>query len=200
MTCTTKSVYSSIESCPGDRHYPGLRRRIFFIEKSKIVQWPERPTVDTENVTMESLAAYSGDFSLLSDSYFNYLDLKDQSSNATFEPVGEQGSRLFTNKLHAVMAGMSDAVKGFSAQAVDEDMVYVYQQRDGKFCVIGNDEFICKTDPSGDTGTDVNGTMTTSFDIQVYDEVPVPSYTGKLLISKNEYMDCSDGKIKSTAG
>lgn len=192
--CNTKSVYASVEACPGQRNLAGIRRRIYYIDKNEIANWPKLPKVTDENVTMEKLAQYDGDFTLLGDAVFNFLDLKDEASNVTFEPVGENGSKLFNNQANAVVAGQDDKLKGFARQALNDDIVYVYQQRDGKFCVLGNEMFKCNTSPSGDTGAEATGAITTTYAIQVYDECPVPTYTGKLKIAADKQIDCSTGE------
>ena len=193
--CNTKSVYESVEACPGQRIMSGVRRRIYYIEKSKIVEWPTLPSPSDQNVKMEDLAKYTGDFTLAENATFKFLDLKDEASNVTFEPVGEDPSKLFNNQANAIVAGQPDAIKGFSREAVNEDLVYVYQQRDGKFCVLGNEAFKCHTSPSGDTGAEVTAATTTTFAIRVYDECPVPTYVGKLHLSAEEYLDCATGKV-----
>lgn len=193
--CNTKSVYESVEACPGQRIQPGIRRRIYYIEKTKIVEWPTLPSPSDQNVKMEDLAKYTGDFTLAENATFKFLDLKDEASNVTFEPVGEDPSKLYNNQANAIVAGQSDAIKGFSREALNEDLVYVYQQRDGKFCVLGNEAYKCHTSPSGDTGAEVTGATTTSIAIQVYDECPVPTYVGKLHLSAEEYLDCATGKV-----
>lgn len=197
MPCTTKSVYESVEACPGQRILPGVRRRLYYINKSDIAAWPSAPSVNDENVTMAQLARYVGDFTLVADKYFQFIDLKDEASNAKFEPVGENGSKLFNNQAEAVVAGISDDIKGFSSQALNDDVIYVFQQRDGKFCVLGNEMFKCNTSPTGDSGTDATSATTTSVSIQVYDERPIPTYVGKLMLSATQYMDCADGEIKT---
>ena len=193
--CNTKSVYESVEACPGQRIQPGIRRRIYYIEKTKIVEWPTLPSPSDQNVKMEDLAKYTGDFTLAENATFKFLDLKDEASNVTFEPVGEDPSKLYNNQANAIVAGQPDAIKGFSREALNEDLVYVYQQRDGKFCVLGNEAYKCHTSPSGDTGAEVTGATTTSIAIQVYDECPVPTYVGKLHLSAEEYLDCATGKV-----
>ena len=95
------------------------------------------------------------------------------------------------------MAGQDDEVKGFARQALNDDIVYVYQDRAGKFCVLGNEMFQCHTSPSGDTASEATGAVITTFDIQCYDECPVPTYMGKLPISATEYIDCADGEVKT---
>ena len=123
-----------------------------------------------------------------------FLDLKDEASNVTFESVGEDGSKLFNNQANAIVSGMDDEIKGFARQANNDDLVYLYQQRDGKFCLLGNEMFKTHTSPSGDTASEATGAITTTFAIQVYDECPVPTYEGKIKIAADKYIDAQTGE------
>lgn len=198
MSCDVKSLYNSIEACPGKKNLPGIRRRLYYINKAAVVKFPKLPNIDDKDATeMKSLAVLKGDFQLAADNFFQFIDLKDEASNVTFETVGENGSKLFNNQANAIVSGQSDEVKGFGRQAVNDDIVYVYQNRSGEFCVLGNEEFMCNTSPSGDTSAEATGAITSTFAIQCYDECPVPTYKGKLPLSATTYLDCSDGEVKS---
>lgn len=194
MACTASQVYGSIEACPGKKSLAGIRRRLYYIEKAAVVAFPSLPDIDGND--MAALAVLSGQFTLAADKYFKFIDLKDEASNVTFEPVGENGSKIYNNQANAIVTGMGDEVKGFCRQALNDDLIYVYQNRDGKFCVIGNEAFTCHTSPSGDTGSDPTGAITTTLAIQCYDEAPVPSFEGKLYYASGKYIDCADGQEK----
>ena len=197
MSCTTKSLYKSIEACPGKKNLPGIRRRLYYKNKAGIVKFPKLPDIGDDKVTdMAKLAQLQGDFTLAAEEYWQFIDLKDEASNVTYETVGEDGSELFNNQVNAIVSGQDDEVKGFARQALNDDIVYVYQDRAGKFCVLGNDMFKCHTSPSGDTAAEATGAVTSTFAIQCYDECPVPTYTGKLQLSATEYIDCADGEVK----
>ena len=194
--CTTKNLYASIEACPGQKTIPGIRRRLYYIDKKSIAAFPKLGDLDDTPAPtdMAALAKLKGDFTLQGDAVFNFIDLKDDASNVTFETVGEDGSKLFNNQANAIVTGMSDDVKGFARQAVKDDLVFVYQDRAGKFCVLGNEMFKLHVTPSGDTGSEATGTITSTFAIQVYDECPVPTYTGKLKIAAKLQIDCTTGE------
>ena len=198
MNCSTKSLYKSVEACPGKKNLPGIRRRLYYKNKAAIATFPKLPEVGGEEVTdMAMLARLQGDFVLAADEYWQFIDLKDEASNVTYETVGEDESRLFNNQANAIVSGQDDEVKGFARQALNDDIVYVYQDRAGKFCTLGNDMFKCHTSPSGDTAAEATGAVTSTFAIQCYDECPVPTYTGKLQISATQYIDCADGELKT---
>ena len=198
MSCTTKSMYRSVESCPGKKNLPGIRRRMYYKNRRAIAVFPKLPDADDENVnSMAELAQYKGDFTLAADEYWQFIDLKDEASNVTFDTVGENGSKLYNNQANAIVSGQDDEVKGFARQALNDNIVYVYQDRAGKFCVLGNEMFECHTSPSGDTASEATGAVTTTFAIQCYDACPVPTYKGKLQISATQYIDCADGELKT---
>lgn len=192
-------MYKSIEACPGKKILPGIRRRLYFKDKQQIASFPKLPELDDENVTMEKLAVLDGDFVLAADEFWNFIDLKDEASNVTYETVGEDGSKLFNNQANAIVSGQGDEIKGFARQALNDDIIYVYQNRDGSFCVIGNEMFKCHTTPSGDTGTEATGAKTTTFAIQCYDDCPVPTYTGKLALSPTQCLNCATGEIETVS-
>ena len=195
--CTTKSLYESVEACPGKKNFPGIRRRIYFIPKADIATFPALNAIPADpgnDDNMAKLGQLNGDFELAQGKFFKFLDLKDEASNVTFETVGEDGSKLFNNQATAILSGQDDELKGFARQAVNDDIVFVYQDRAGKFCVIGNEMFKCHTTPSGDTAAEATGAVTTTFAIQCYDECPVPTYVGKLYYAAGKYIDCSTGQ------
>lgn len=186
-----------MEACPGKKMLPGIRRRLLFIPKSDIAAFPVLTDADATGATMEKLAQLEGDFTLVADKFWQFIDLKDEASNVTFESVGEDGSKLFNNQANAIVSGMEDAVKGFARQANNDDLVYLYQQRNGTFCLLGNEMFKTHTSPSGDTASEATGAITTTFAIQVYDECPVPTYKGKIMIDATHYIDAEDGETKT---
>lgn len=193
-TCDTKSLYASVEACPGQKNLAGIRRRLYYIPKAAIAVFPTLPKLSDNNASMETFAKLQGDFTLEQGKYFSFLDLKDEASNVTFETAGEDGSKLYNNQANAIVSGMGDAIKGFSRMVLDDDLVYIYQNRDGRFCVLGNEAFKTHTSPSGDTGTEPTGATTTTVAIQVYDECPVPTYVGKIYISATKYIDAATGQ------
>lgn len=198
--CENVSVYGSLTACPGKKSLAGVRRRLYYIEKAAIVTFPTLPAITgASGQEMKDLAVLTGDFALAADKYFKHIDLKDEASNVTFEGVGENGSKLCNNQANAIVTGMSDEVKGFCRQALNDDLVYVFQNRDGSFVVLGNEAFECHTTPTGDTGTEATGAITTTLALQCYDEAPVPTYKGKLYIASGKYIDCADGQEKQDA-
>ncbi|MCH3994136.1 MAG: hypothetical protein LKE54_03625 [Prevotella sp.] len=199
--CTVNTIYDSIEACPGKTVLSGLRRRIYYQSKSNIVTMPKLPSLEGEDkpADMAALATLVGDFKLKAEEYWHYIDLKDNASNVSYETAGEEGSQIIQNTVKAIVAGSGKDITGFAREVKNDDMVYVYQEREGDFRVIGNDMFTTNTKPSGDTGAEATAAKTTTFEITCYDSCPAPYYEGKLVLSETEQLDCATGEITADA-
>lgn len=194
--CTVDKMYESIEACPGKKVIAGIKRRVFYIPKSDIVKWPKLPDVGSEDAKkMGDLATYVGNFTLKAEAYWRHFDLKDNSSGVTWDTAGEVGSQIIENKATLIMVGPSKEIIGFQRQCKNDDLVYVVQEKDGGFHVLGNKD-INATDskPSGDLGTEITGAKTCTVAIQVYDDCPAPYYEGDLLLSKDTKLNCLTGE------
>ena len=150
--CTVNQVYGSIEACPGRSVLAGIRRRLYFIPKSDIVKWPALPKLNATGndaaKDMGALATYKGSFTLKADATWKFIDLKDNASNVTHDTAGELGSQIIENKATAIVAGTSKELAGFGRQSKNDDLVYVYQERDGAYRVLGNDMYSTDTAPT----------------------------------------------------
>lgn len=201
--CTEQAIYDSIEACPGKKVLAGIRRRVYFVPKTDIVTWPKLPdlggTEKDKATDMGALATFVGNFALKADSYFHYIDLKDNASNVSYETAGELGSQLINNQATMIVAGSSKELAGFARQVKNDDLVYVYQEREGAFRVLGNEMFSTDTKPSGDTAAEATGAKTTTYAVQVYDDCPAPYYEGKLPLSATEELDCATGEVTTKA-
>lgn len=199
--CTVNTQYDSIEACPGKKVIAGVKRRVYYIPKTDIAGWPTLPDLGSADAkTMEALAKYVGNFTLKADATWKFFDLKDNSSNVTWETAGELGSQIINNQASMVLAGSSAAIAGFSRQAINDDLVFVYQEKDGAFRVLGNKD-ISATDvkSSGDSGSEITGAKTSTFAVQVYDECPAPYYEGTLKISSTSQINCATGEEEAIA-
>ena len=70
----------------GTPELPGIRKRIYYISKDQIAEWPTYIR-DITNRRMKK-AAYSGDFVLVADAKWKYIDVLPEKSQLTSEPQG----------------------------------------------------------------------------------------------------------------
>lgn len=178
--CAQSAPYESLRFCQGTRVIPGIRDRVYYIAKRDIVKWPKLPAVNGDSVQASKLATYEGDFTLASDKKWQRIDLTLNKGNVEWETQGEQPSCTFLNKLTASYPGTSAEAAAFCGLAVNDDLVYLVQQRDGQFRVLGNEMFNTVSKPKGSTGEGTSTNGGTDIEIEATDIYPAPFYPGKI--------------------
>ena len=198
LSCAAANLYESLVHCKGETVLPGIRPEVYAIPKSQIVSFPTLPKPSDENVTMEDIATYEGDFVLAADACFIRLSVITAASTVTSTSQGEPPSKTFINSATLTHESTGPKATGFCRMANSDDLVYVLRQRDGLFRVLGNDSFETDTKPSQDSGMNVTDASGTQLEVSVTDLSPAPYYKGKLKTDIGT-IDCSTGKIVADA-
>lgn len=178
--CVSNDLYQSLGFCQGKTVLPGIRRRVYFQKKSNIAKWPKLPDLETDGTTMDKIAVYEGDFTLAADKKWLALDVLTAKSDVTSESQGEKPAVTMLNKTNLLHAGTDEAATGFCRMALNDDLVFLVQQRNGKFRVVGNEAFETSVKPSQNSGQGETGEAGTTLEVSVTDECPAPFYTGKI--------------------
>ena len=197
--CASVSIYESLRHCKGETTLPGLRNKAYAIAKDDVVKFPSLPSPDSENATMASIATYVGNFTLAADKKFIIVDLIDTASNLVSNPQGEKPSKTFLNTATLKYAGNNEKAAGFARMANAEDFIFIVQQRDGKYRVIGSEAFESNTDVAQDSGMAVTDASGTTITVSCTDMLPAPYYIGKIPTEEG-VIDCSTGEIAAEAG
>lgn len=178
--CKSPLSPQSLEWCEGEVNLPGLRPRVYFAPKRDIVQWPTLPNVLADGDSIGKIATYLGDFKLVADSTWKYLDILVDKSPATAATQGNKPSKTFLNQATLVVPKTDAEAAGLSRVAINSDYVYLVQQKDGKFRVLGNEMYQTNTDVELNLGGEATEDMGTTLTIQVTDIVPNPFYEGQI--------------------
>ena len=138
--CTgADSIYSDICFAPGKKSLPGIRGHLYGISKRDILAWP---TIGGEAPkTLAEVVKYSGDFKLASDKKWHKIALIPNEGQLQVESQGTYGSKTFKVTGNAVAPGTEEEISGYIAQANNDEMVYLFVQRNGKARVIGSEAF-----------------------------------------------------------
>lgn len=192
--CNTSNLYESLRFCDGTTVMPGIRRKAYFISQDDIVKYPELPKLSDENVKMGELATYKGDFVLAADKTFKVIDLDDSASNVASDSQGEKPSKSFINKATFKHPGKGEEATGFARLANASNLLFIYQERDGSFRVIGNDKFTTNVKPAQESGAKETDASGTTFNIEVSDVCPAPFYKGIIKTDAGD-IDASTGEL-----
>ena len=186
-TCT--SIQKSLGWCQGTPELPGVKRRIYFIAKSFIVGFPQLPR---DELGRSTSAVLVGDFVLMADATWKYIDILPDKSQLTSEAQGELPSQTQLNKLVAVHPGVGKEASAAAAYINTPDNVFVVEDMKGNYRVLGNDKWTTKATVAQDLGQGATGTTSTTINVEATDEVPAPFYVGKLDTEDGE-IDCATG-------
>lgn len=186
-TCT--SIQKSLGWCQGTPELPGVKRRIYFIAKSFIVGFPQLPR---DELGRSTSAVLVGDFVLMADATWKYIDILPDKSQLTSEAQGELPSQTQLNKLVAVHPGVGKEASAAAAYINNTDNVFVVEDMKGNYRVLGNNKWTTKATVAQDLGQGATGTTSTTINVEATDEVPAPFYVGKLDTEDGE-IDCATG-------
>lgn len=192
--CSTPNLYDSLRFCDGITVMPGIRRKGYIISKANIVKFPTLPNLDAEGATMGALAVLDGNFVLAADAKFKVIDLDDTASNVSSESQGEYPSKSFLNKATFKHPGKAEEATGFCRLANSSDLIYIYQERDGKFRVLGNEMFRTNTKPAQESGAKETDASGTTLNVEVTDVAPAPFYVGIIPTDEGD-IDASTGEL-----
>lgn len=183
--CT--SIQKSLGWCQGTPELPGVKRRIYYSAKSNIVAFPQLPRDELGRPTSSVL---QGDFALLADMKWLYIDILPDKSQLTSEAQGELPSQTQLNKLTAVHPGVGADASAAAAYINNTDNVFVVEDMKGNHRVLGNDKWNTKASVAQDLGQGATGTTSTTISVEATDEVPAPFYVGTLETEDGD-IDCS---------
>ena len=192
MATKCTSIQKSLGWCQGTPELPGVKRRIYFIAKSFIMGFPQLPR---DELGRSTSAVLTGDFVLMADATWKYIDILPDKSQLTSEAQGELPSQTQLNKLVAVHPGVGKDASAAAAYINNTDNVFVVEDMKGNYRVLGNDKWTTKATVAQDLGQGATGTTSTTINVEATDEVPAPFYVGKLQTEDGE-IDCSTGDIQ----
>jgi hypothetical protein len=189
--CTSaNSIYGDICFSPGKKSLPGVRGYVYGIAKRDIMTWP---TIGTEAPkTLADVAKYAGDFVLATDKKWHKIGLIPNESELQVESQGSFGSKTFKVTGSAVIPGTEEEVSGYIAQANNDEMVYLFIQRNGKARMVGSEAFTPELSLSQATGKATTDANSTTISAVADDEYPAPFYPGKI--------ETEDGDISGATG
>ena len=160
------SVQKSLAWCQGKPELPGVKRRIYYISKYDVLQWPVLKHDANGRLTS---ASYVGDFVLRADATWKFIDIISDKSQLTSEAQGEYPSQTQLNKLVAVHPGVDEDASAAAAYLNNNDNVFLVEDMRGAVRVVGSDKWPTKTTVAQDLGQGAAGTTSTTINVEATD-------------------------------
>lgn len=183
-TCIN-GLQKSLKWCEGTPVLPGVRRRMFYLSKSAIAAWPTLPKDEQGRPTS---AEYQGDFTLVADVKWKYIDVLPSKSQLVSEAQGEMPSQTQLNTLTAVHPGVGVDATAAAAYLNNSDNVFLVPDAMGKYRVVGCEMWESTTTVAQDLGQGPTGTASTTITCKASDVVPAPFYSGKIETEDGDIM------------
>jgi hypothetical protein len=172
----------------GTPELPGIRKRIYYISKNEIASWP--PYNRDENNRRTKTAVLTGNFTLVADATWKYIDILAEKSQLTSDPQGEIPGQTQFNKLVAVHPGTGPEATAAACYLNNSDNVFIVEDTKGFYRVVGCEKWVTKTTVNQDTGQGPTGSTSTTITVEATDEVPAPFYMGQI-ITADGTIDCT---------
>lgn len=187
MAKKCNSILKSIGWCQGKPQLPGIRRKGYCVSKQDVVAFPQYERDENGRITSTIL---KGDIVLAADAKVKYVEFDPSRSQHTSDPQGEAPSQTQLNKLVLVCPGVDEDTSAASAFFNNNDLLWLFQDMDGRYRLLGNEKWPTKTTVGQDNGQGPTGQTATTINVEVTDEIVSPFYVGKLDTDEGE-IDCS---------
>lgn len=184
------SLQRSLAWCQGRPELPGVKRRVYYISKYDILQWPTLPHDANGRLTG---SAYQGNFTLRADASWKFIDIIPDKSQLTSEAQGEYPSQTQLNKLVAVHPSVGADATAAAAYLNNNDNVFLVEDMRGAFRVVGSDKWQTKTTVTQDLGQGAAGSASTTINVEASDECPAPFYNGTIVTDDGETSGTNTG-------
>lgn len=193
--CTTdKDLYEDVQYCQGSASLPGIRPHMYMVRRANILTFPK---VQGDAATkIEDVAVIKDSFVLAEGVKFVKIDLVEGESEPTCDNQGNEGAKSFLNKVDFVLPGTQKKVTGTITKLNNDDVIFLYPQRDGAIRVIGNEMFRVQLELGQSAGKQVTDSSQSKITASVSDINPAPFYEGTFETEDGEI----DGKTDTIIG
>lgn len=193
-----KTLYGDVRACQGKKSLPGLRRTILLASVRDILSYPTIPDRNGENMTLAKIPVYTGTFALATGKYFIRVDIIVNDGQMQVEAQGTIGSRTFHVTATVNAPGTEEEITGLISELLNDEIIALVQQRNGKFRVVGSQAFPATVNPQQATGQSPTDANQTTLEIVADDEYPAPFFEGVVAVSDG-FLNCKTGEVTENA-
>ena len=180
-------LQQSIGWCEGTPEPAGIRRRAYYIAMSDAVNEPKIP-VDENGRPISSIL--DGDFTLAADKTWKYIDFLPEKSQFRSDPQGDYPNQTQLDKLTLVLPTVGPKATNACAYINNTRCYFLFQDRKGRWRLVGNKDYESKNTVAQDLGQGVTGSTSTTISVEASNLVSAPFFNGTIVTE--------DGEIKIT--
>ena len=186
---TCQTIVKSMKWCQGRTVKPGVRRRMMLISSDQILKWPGIKRDDIGRVISSVL---QGNFQLVEGAKWAVIDHLPAKAEFKSESQGEYPSQSFKVTGSFVHPGVGEEAADATAALLNNNVVALVEDMDGRFRVIGSEDNDTVISTSRDNGQGPTGTAGTTIGLEASMEADAFFYEGEIVTE--------DGIINEGAG
>lgn len=176
-------LQQSIGWCEGTPEPAGIRRRAYYIAMSDAVDEPKIP-VDENGRPISSIL--DGDFTLAADKTWKYIDFLPEKSQFQSDPQGDYPNQTQLDKLTLVHPAVGPEATNACAYINNTRCYFLFQDRKGRWRLVGNKDYESKNTVAQDLGQGVTGSTSTTISVEASNLVSAPFFNGTIVTEDGE--------------
>lgn len=188
--------YKDIDFAVGSVNPSGIADEVYFLPKPDISAWPEIANPEDADASVDTVACYTGDFTLVEGKSFKKLYNTQGKGKVTAESTGETDCKMYLNKATLSYPKINKESIALAKASLNGDFVFVVKH-DGQFFIIGHPDYRNSVASSFDSGDAAGSAKGVTITLECPDTTPLPIYTGILPITGGS-IDCSTGIFTPT--
>lgn len=177
MSNKCQLILKAMKWCQGKTVKPGIRRRAFAISADQILKFP---TIARDELGRVTSSVMQGNFQLVEDAVFAVIEHLPNKATFKSETQGEYPSQTFKVTATLVHPGVGEEAADATAAFLNSNCVFLIEDMDGRFRMIGSDDYDSVTTSQRDNGQGPTGTAGTTITIEASMDVDAPFYEGEI--------------------
>lgn len=173
-----QTLLKSMKWCQGRTVKPGIRRRAFAISSDQVLKWP---TIQRDDLDRVSSSRLKGNFELVEGAKWTVIEHLPNKAEFKSETQGEYPSQSFKVTASLVHPGVGEEAADATAAFLNTNCIFIVETMDGRFRVIGSDDYDSVTTSSRDNGQGATGTAGTTISIEASMEADAFFYEGEIV-------------------
>lgn len=184
-----QSIVKSMGWCQGKTVKPGIRRRMFLLAADQILKWP---TIKRDTLGRVTSSVMEGSFQLVEGAKWAKIEHLPAKAEFKSETQGEYPSQTFKVSGKFVHPGVGEEAADATASLLNTNAVGLVEDMDGRFRVIGSEDYDSVITSQRDNGQGPAGTAGTTVNMEASMEADAFFYEGEIVTE--------DGTINEAQG
>lgn len=187
-----------IKKTPGIANMPGLGRIHYYTYLNDVLSIPKPLGFDLAT-SLEEMSVISSSIEMKPGKYMHPIYCTAETGGLKGESQGERDCKSVKRTATIHFPQLTAEVMGLSAAIINSDMLVLVKDRDGRFRMLGSEDYPAEIAPSDDTGTSSTDKKGIDFVISDVGAGPAPIYEGDIPLDESSTSSSSSASASNSA-